>query len=190
VTTPRRCRCAGPPLSRPRRYYVHHLRPRPSTRWPPVPARSTATSFCHRPVPTTICRRRRRHRSSPRRHLASARSDLALNTSMRCPSSSTAAAETWWTTTKPSPPNHSAHPLCTASWTQSRLELSDDGLQALELEAPAVNRTHRCNANNNNNNNNNIFINLPPDVLHCSTLNTFKKHLKTHLFTSSLTSPD
>ena len=30
----------------------------------------------------------------------------------------------------------------------------------------------------------------PPDVLHCNTLNTFKKHLKTHLFTSSLTSPD
>jgi len=27
--------------------------------------------------------------------------------------------------------------------------------------------------------------NLPPDVLHCNTLNTYKKHLKTHLFTSN-----
>jgi len=35
-----------------------------------------------------------------------------------------------------------------------------------------------------------FFYNLPPDVLHCNTPNTFKKHLKTNLFTSSLTSPD
>jgi len=34
-----------------------------------------------------------------------------------------------------------------------------------------------------------IWNSLPPDVLHCNTLNTFKKHLKTHLFTSSLTLP-
>jgi len=36
----------------------------------------------------------------------------------------------------------------------------------------------------------NVWNNLPPDVLHCNTLNTFNKHLKTHLFTSSLTSTD
>ena len=35
-----------------------------------------------------------------------------------------------------------------------------------------------------------VWNNLPPNVLHCNTLNTFKKHLKTHLFTSSLTSPN
>jgi len=36
-----------------------------------------------------------------------------------------------------------------------------------------------------------VWNNLPPDVLHCNTLNTFiKKHLKTHLFTSSLKLPD
>ena len=35
-----------------------------------------------------------------------------------------------------------------------------------------------------------MWNNLPPDVIHRNTMNTFKKHLKTHLFTSSLTSPD
>jgi len=28
-----------------------------------------------------------------------------------------------------------------------------------------------------------VWNNLPPDVLHCNTLNTFKKHLKTRLMT-------
>jgi len=113
-TTPRRSRCAGPPLSR--RYCVNRRRPTPSTpSSPPAPVRSTATSPRRCRPSTTTCRLHRRHRQNRRRR-DSARSDRVSNTSTRCPSSRTAAAAAaaalWRTKTSP---QRTAHHHCTAS---------------------------------------------------------------------------
>ena len=143
-TTPRRYRCAGPPVSRARRWCVYRRLLTPWTRRARARARCTATSLRR---PTTTFRCRLHHHLNRLPHLlASAHSVLASSTSTRCPSSSTAAALTWKTM---SPLERRPRHFSIASWTRGRLELSVDGLQA--LVALAVNLIHRCSANTTNN---------------------------------------